>query len=183
MKKFFNTKTLCRAGVIAALYATLTWVFSPVAFGPFQVRPAEALTILPLFFVDAIPALYVGCILANLLSGFGVYDIFLGSLATLFAAILTYAVGKIFKNNIIKMVLGGFFPVILNAVIIPFVIWLAAGSVAYFTTFLSLLLTQSVWVYVLGSILYVALIGLINRNVLSVDYVEKSNKNDKTVKK
>ena len=63
-----STKRLCRAGVIAALYVALTYAFAPFAFGAFQVRPAEALCILPLFFPEAVPALYVGCILSNLAS-------------------------------------------------------------------------------------------------------------------
>jgi uncharacterized membrane protein len=73
-----STKRLCRAGVIAALYAALTYAFAPVAFGSLQIRPAEALCILPLFFVEAIPALYVGCLLANLTSPFLLYDLLLG---------------------------------------------------------------------------------------------------------
>lgn len=40
---------------------------------------AEALCILPIFFIEAIPGLFVGCALANLLSGYGVYDIVFGS--------------------------------------------------------------------------------------------------------
>ena len=41
-----STKTLCRAGVIAALYVVLTWPLGALAFGTlgFQIRPAEALT-------------------------------------------------------------------------------------------------------------------------------------------
>ena len=80
----WNTKMLCRAGVVAALYAVVTWLLGSFAFGPFQIRPAEALTILPLFFPETVPALYIGCLLANIISAYGVYEI-LGSLATLFA--------------------------------------------------------------------------------------------------
>lgn len=67
----FTTKMLCRAGIIAALYAALTWPLGSLAYGVmgFQIRPAEALTMLPLFYAESIPALYVGCLLANLLSG------------------------------------------------------------------------------------------------------------------
>ena len=74
MKNKITTKRICRAGVIAALYAALTYAFAPVAFGSFQIRPAEALCILPLFFVEAIPALYIGCMLSNLASPFFFYE-------------------------------------------------------------------------------------------------------------
>lgn len=170
MKNLSITKKLCRAAVIAALYAAITWVLGSFAFGPFQIRPAEALTLLPLFFPEAVPALYVGCVLANLLSGYGLYDIFLGSLATLIAALATYAVGKFVKNNILKICIGGFFPVIFNAVIIPFVIYLASGEVAYWATFFSLFLTQSVWIYGLGTPMYFALLKLIKKGVIKTDF-------------
>ena len=89
-KNFFTTKRICRAGVIAALYVALTYAFAPVAYqGIFQIRPGEALTILPLFFPEAIPALYIGCMLSNLASIYLIYDVFVGSLATLAASICT----------------------------------------------------------------------------------------------
>ena len=62
MKKF-TTKMLCRAGIVAALYAVLTFALGNLSFGTlgFQIRPAEALTILPLFYAECVPALFVGC--------------------------------------------------------------------------------------------------------------------------
>lgn len=164
MKKLFTTKSLCKTGIMAALYAVLTWAFGSLAFGPVQIRPAEALTVLPLFFAEAVPALYIGCMLANLLSGFGLYDIFLGSLATLLAALATYFFGKIIKNHYLKVAVGGIFPVLFNAFLIPLVIWLASGEAAYWVNFVSLLITQSLWVYALGVPFYFALLRLKNSN-------------------
>jgi uncharacterized membrane protein len=97
--KTFTTKRLCRGGMIAALYVALTYAFMPLAFGPIQVRPAEALCILPLFFPEAVPALYVGCMLSNLASPFFVYDVLIGSLVTLVAALASYLVGRFLKNE------------------------------------------------------------------------------------
>ena len=163
MKNKTFTKRLCRAGVIAALYVALTYVFMPFAYGPLQIRPAEALCILPLFFPEAIPALYVGCMLANIPSG--PIDVFLGSFATLIAAFGTYMVGSFFKNKWIKVFVGGIFPVLCNAVIIPLIIVFIYGdvggftstSIAYFTYMASIGFTQLVWVYGLGAPLYFAL--------------------------
>lgn len=162
MKRTFSTKRLCRAGVIAALYVAITYAFMPFAFGPLQIRPAEALCILPLFFPEAVPALYVGCMLSNIASPFWLYDVFLGSLATLLAALVTYMVGVFAKKDSFRIALGGIAPVILNAVIIPFIIvFLCDGVVdsasltaAYFTYALSIFLTELVWVYALGTPLY-----------------------------
>ena len=160
------TKRLCRAGIIAALYTTLTYVFAPFAFGPFQIRPAEALCLLALIYPEAIPALAVGCALSNLASPYAFYDITFGSLTTLLSAFITYLVGAKLKNKPLKIFVGGLFPVLLNAFLIPFVIvFLCDGGgdsvwVAYFTFVGSFLLTQSVWVYGLGAPLYLSVARL-----------------------
>lgn len=181
MKNIFSTKRICRAGVIAALYVALTCSFGMLGYvGMFQIRPAEALCILPLFYPEAVPALYLGCMLANVISLYGVYDIFVGSLVTLVAALFTFAAGKIFResrhtigNHIARVGIGGFFPVILNAAIVPVVIVYLAGFAdgfetavaAYGWNFLSLLISQSVWIYALGTPLYLFVTRMRQRNI------------------
>ena len=162
MNKNLTTKRLCRAGIIAALYVALTYAFAPFAFGPLQIRPAEALCILALLYPEAIPALYVGCMLSNLASPFLIYDVFIGSLATLSAAFVTYMVGRFVKNTPVKLVLGGLPPVLFNAAVIPLIIVFLCGGgegfssawIAYLTYAGSIALTQAVWVYGLGVPLY-----------------------------
>lgn len=174
MKKIFTTKRLCRAGIIAALYVALTYAFGAIAYnGVLQIRPAEALTILPLFFPEAVPALWVGCMLANLASPFIIYDVPIGGLATLIAALLTYGAGRLIKNNIIKVAVGGFFPVLVNAFIIPLIIvFLCGGSdgyksalIAYWVNFGSLVATEALWVYGLGIPLFVWIYHLRKKGV------------------
>ncbi len=80
------------AAVLAALYFVLTaYIFQPFSFLPVQFRVAEALMLLPALTPAAIPGLFLGCFLANLLNpgNLGPVDIILGSLATLLAAVLT----------------------------------------------------------------------------------------------
>ena len=168
-QNFFTAKRICRAGVIAGLYIALTYSFGQIAYqGIVQIRPAEALCILPLFFPEAIPALYVGCMLANVASPFWIYDVFIGSLATLAAAIGTHLIGRIVRETvkaggqIIRIILGGIFPVLVNAFIIPMIIiflcngdeGFASIAIAYWTFFASLAATQSLWIYGLGTPLY-----------------------------
>ena len=90
MKK---TSFLSRAGIIAAIYAVLTLAIPFIGFGAIQFRISEAMCVLPLFFVEAVPGLFVGCVAANGIGmAFGMttpWDILIGSLATLFAAIIT----------------------------------------------------------------------------------------------
>ncbi len=157
---------LCRAGVIAALYAVVTWALGSFAYGPLQIRPAEALCVLPLFFPETVPALYIGCILANFISSYGVYDIFLGSLATLLAASLTYLTGKVIKNNIARVVVGGIFPILLNAFIVP-AVWILAGTpgVVYWYEFGVMILNEALWIYVLGIPLYFGILRLRKKGI------------------
>jgi uncharacterized membrane protein len=77
------------AGLIAAAYAVLSLAFAPISFAVYQVRIAEALTVLPFLTPAAIPGLYVGCLLANIIGGMGWIDIVIGPLITLAAAFLT----------------------------------------------------------------------------------------------
>lgn len=171
-KELFGTRALARAGIIAALYAALTWVFGDLAYGPLQIRPAEALCILPIFFIEAVPGLFVGCALANLLSGYGLYDIGLGSLTTLVAAILTFIIGVLLKRNLLSAILGGIPPVLFNAIVIPFVIILGDAETpmtAYWVLFGEFMLTQSVWVYALGIPLYFAVRRLREKGVKAFD--------------
>ena len=172
MKRYFTTKRLCRAGVIAALYVALTYAFAPLAFGPFQIRPAEALCILPVFFPEAIPALYIGCMLSNFASPYFVYDVLIGSLATLFAAFTAYMVGRFLKKEPFRFILCGFPTVLFNAFLIPLIIvFLCGGSegyttatTAYFTFVGSIALTESVWVFGLGAPLYSTIKSLQKNN-------------------
>ena len=174
MKNFFTTKRLCRAGVIAALYVALTYAFGAIAYeGIPEIRPAEALCVLPLFFPEAVPALWIGCMLANLGSPFIMYDVPIGGLCTLVAALLTYGAGRLIKNHVVKVIVGGFFPVIINAFIIPLlIVFLCGGSdgfasanIAYWTFFGSMCATEGLWIYGLGSILYFAIYRLQKKGV------------------
>ncbi len=105
------------AAVIAALYVVLTLLSASfgLAIGSIQLRFSEALTVLPYFTATAIPGLFIGCVIANLLSGAVVLDVIFGSLVTLLAAVLT---------RILRRVkwLAPVPPIVLNALVIPFIL-------------------------------------------------------------
>lgn len=80
-----------RAAAIAALYVTLTYLAGilNLAYGPIQFRFSEALTVLPFLLPEAVPGLFVGCIVSNIISPYGALDLVVGSAATLLAALWT----------------------------------------------------------------------------------------------
>lgn len=85
----FTTKDLTLAAVVAAAYAALTMLLPGPSYGYTQFRVAEALTVLPFLFPATAPGLLVGCLVANLLSPYGLVDIVCGTAATGLAAFLT----------------------------------------------------------------------------------------------
>ena len=119
---------ITQAAVIAALYTVLVIIFNYCSFGPIQFRIAEALTILPYFTPAAIPGLFVGCLLSNILGGAAIWDIIFGSIATLIGAIGTYALRK-------NKWLAPLPPIIANTLIVPFVLKYAYGSEGIFAMF------------------------------------------------
>lgn len=116
---------LVQAAAIAALYVVLTWLAGElgIASGVIQVRFSEALTILPYFTAAAVPGLFIGCLLANLLTGAVIWDIVFGSLATLIGAVATYYLRK----TKIKW-LAPLPPIAANTIIVPWVLRFAYGS-------------------------------------------------------
>lgn len=148
---------LARAGVISALYAVLTLIAYPISFGPIQLRISEGLTLLPLLFVESIPGLFVGCLIANIISSYGIFDIVFGSLTTLVSAFLTWIVGKHIKKPALKIFIGGLFPVLLNAFIIPIIIVFTSVDSAYWISVATVGGGEGISVYLFGTLLYLAL--------------------------
>ena len=107
---------LAQAAMIAALYVVLTYVFAPISFSEIQVRIAEALTILPVFTSAAIPGLFIGCLLGNIIGGALIPDIIFGSLATLIGAFFTW------KLRNAHPFLAPIPPILSNMIIVPFVL-------------------------------------------------------------
>lgn len=113
-------KDLALSAVVAALYAGLTLALPGPSFGFTQLRVAEALTVLPFLFPATAPGLAMGCLVANLISPYGVLDMVCGTFATAIAAWLTKCCPKWW--------LAPLPPVICNGVIIGGMLaWYEAG--------------------------------------------------------
>ena len=121
-----STRKLTRGALIAALYVGLTYVSTifGLSSGAIQFRISEALCILPVFMPEAIPGLFIGCILANILSGCVIWDIIFCSIATLIGACIAY----LLRNVPGKFKWVATLPnMIANMVIVPFVLMYAYG--------------------------------------------------------
>ena len=121
-----NKKVLriTQAAMIAAIYVVLTVFISAfnLASGAIQVRISEALTILPVFTPAAIPGLFLGCLISNLVTGCMPLDVVFGSLATLIGACGTYALRK--QNKFLAPVS----PIVANTIVVPLVLFYGRGN-------------------------------------------------------
>lgn len=89
-----SVRRLAVSAVIAAVYAALTMSTGFMSYGSVQFRIAEALGVLPFFFPVTTWGVFVGCLIANLLSPIGAADLVVGSLTTLAACLCVTALGR-----------------------------------------------------------------------------------------
>lgn len=146
-------KFITQAALISAIYIALTLIANALglANAAIQVRFSEALTILPVFTSAAVPGLFVGCLLSNILTGCAPWDILFGSLATLIGAIFTLKL----KN--LKWV-ASLPPIISNTIIVPFVlsyVYGAEGTIPYLMV--TVAIGEIISCAVLGNLLRIAL--------------------------
>lgn len=116
-----KTRNLVYGALIAAIYVVLTMAFRPISFGPVQFRISEALCVLPYFTPAAIPGVFIGCLISNMLGGAMMMDVVFGSLATLIGAVGSYLLRK--NRYLVSLP-----PIVSNTLIIPWVLKFAYGS-------------------------------------------------------
>lgn len=158
MKKRKNSALfLTRGAIIAALYVVLTYISSLLGLssGVIQLRISEALCILPMFFPEAVPGLYIGCIIANLIAVSSPWDVLFGSLATLIGAIGARLLRKL--PNCLAW-LATLPTVVANALIVPPILIFAYGVTdAYWFILLTVSIGEILSAGVFGYILYLGL--------------------------
>lgn len=141
-----SLKFIVTAALIAALYTALSIIFVFPADG-FQIRAAEALTVLPVLTPAAVPGLFIGCLVSNIVTGALPADVIFGSLATLIGAFGTYFLRK-------RKFLSVLPPIIANTLILPAVIvysYASPGTIGYFMFTVGI--TEIINCGVLGTIL------------------------------
>ena len=150
-----KVRYITQAAIVAALYVVLTMFTYTFASGAIQIRLSEALCILPYFMPSAIPGLFVGCIISNLLLNGAIWDVVFGSLATLIGAIIASKI----KNKYLLPLPN----IIANCIVVPIVIFFVYTDVAqrtwptYFVALGGVFAGEVISAYILGLILFAAL--------------------------
>ncbi len=148
--KISKTRGLVLAGVIAAIYAGISFLpgISMISFGPVQLRLSEALCSLAMLSPWAIPGLAIGCFITNLASPMMMVDLPFGTLATLIAAIFTYLLRK-------KPFIALLMPVVANGIIVGTIItFFIPGSAAIWLNMLTVAAGEAAVCYIFGYPLY-----------------------------
>lgn len=145
---------ITQAAMIAAIYVVLTMFVSALnlASGAIQIRISEALTVLPAFTPAAIPGLFVGCLISNLISGCLPLDVVFGSLATLLGACGSFLLRK-WKWAVPVP------PILSNVLIVPLIltyVYHIPGGIPYF------MITVGI-----GQIISCGVLGMIIYNILA----------------
>lgn len=121
-KTNLTTKAITANAFIAALYAVITILCAPLSYEFSQFRFSEALNLLVFFNPTYTIGLTIGCFIANVASTVGPLDMVFGTLATLISCLLIVWFSKICKN----LFINGLIPSLINAIIVPFVIYLSS---------------------------------------------------------
>ena len=145
---------ITQAAMIAAIYVVLTMFVSALnlASGAIQIRISEALTVLPAFTPAAIPGLFVGCLISNLISGCLPLDVVFGSLATLLGACGSFLLRK-WKWAVPVP------PILSNVLIVPLIltyVYHIPGGIPYFMVTVGI-----------GQIISCGVLGMIIYNILA----------------
>nr|WP_169333494.1 QueT transporter family protein [Coprothermobacter platensis] len=134
---------IARTGLIASLYVVITYSSSllNLAYGPFQFRLSECLTLLPLIWSEAVMGVTIGTLLSNLASPYGVFDWIFGTLSTFIAVTIVHWLGSHGFSDWLAAIAVS----ITNALIVPFVLIFGASGMhalsqlgsAFWTVYLS----------------------------------------------
>ncbi len=152
---------LVKIGVIAALYAVLTYTLPALAYGPIQFRLSEIMTLLAFIDPFYILPLTLGCAIANLASPFGIVDVVFGSLASFLAL---YSMSKT-KNLFIASLWPTFFCFIIGLEIF----FLSEEPINFFLVTGQIMLSEFIVVSIIGVLFY----KLIEKNEYLMNMLKK----------
>lgn len=143
----FNTKTISQNAIIACAYAVLTLAIAPLAYSEIQFRLSEIMVFLAFYNKKMIPGLILGCLIANLSSPLGLYDVFFGTLST----VVVCGCFACAKNRWIAALEGA----VITGVIIGFELHLAFG-IPFFVNAIYVMVGELA-VLMLGAVIFMTL--------------------------
>ncbi len=114
-----KSNTVTKNAIIACTYAMLTLFMAPISYGQVQIRLSEIMVYLSFYNKKWTVGLVGGCLIANLSSPLGIYDVVFGTFSTMLVCIAF----QIIKNKY----LAGFVGSIITGMIVGYELSLAYG--------------------------------------------------------
>ena len=152
-----KTKDIAINALIAALYIALTLPFASFSFGPIQFRILEALLLLLVIDKKFSPGIIIGCLIVNIFSPLGMYDVVFGTLATM---ITCYAMIKT-ENMILKLL----YPAIFNGIIVGLELTILFTNTPFIFNLITVALGEIVVVFVPGMLIKDKLLKMRNQQI------------------
>lgn len=166
-KNMFSVKMITLNAIVAALYAVITISIPILSYNFMQFRVAELLNLLVFFNPSYTIGLTIGCLLANLFSTAGIFDIVIGTLATFISCLLISAMSRTFNRSLF---LNGLVPCLINAIAVPFIIYLASlGTADEFILESGIFFIMAGWTF-LGEFLAINVLGYMIFMILKKTY-------------
>ena len=173
-----TAKFITTAAIVAALYVVLSLLTYTFSYLEIQCRIAEALCMTIFYTPAGIFGVVIGCFITNIIGG-SPLDMIFGTAATLIAALLTYPIVRTIRKKhgpVLKMKHALLIPiptVLVNAIIIPFVLYFGFGvtSFANANSMLPVLLLLSLSVFI-GEVISCYVFGPLF--VLALNRVDKA---------
>lgn len=106
MKKL-DVKTVVMNAMIACVYVVLTLAIQPLAYGAIQMRISEIMVFLAFYNKKTIPGLVIGCLIANMFSPMGLWDICFGTLATAIVCIAFNKLHHLYLGALVGGIVNG----------------------------------------------------------------------------
>lgn len=133
-----KTYDLALIAVVAAMYAGLTFLVAPFAYGQIQIRISESMNQLVIFNKRYIFALTIGVFIANLVSPFGLIDIIFGTLGTLVMTSLSYYFSRKVNGVILKLTISTIIDTIMMFPVAIIIIFMTPGMAFNWSIFFSI---------------------------------------------
>jgi uncharacterized membrane protein len=104
-------KKIAENAIIAAIYFVLTFCIPVFQYGEIQFRIAEFLVLLCFWRPDFVFGVTIGCLLANCESPMGIFDVLMGTSATLVSSLMIDYLSP-------RLIVGIIYPVVVNAFVV-----------------------------------------------------------------
>jgi len=153
MKQTWSVRKLCTCAILAALYAVITILTAPLAYGLSQFRLSDALVVLCCFDPALGWGITLGCLLANLFSTVTALDVVIGTLATALACCWTAKCRKNWMIPLPNILLNG----LLVGAMLAAVLFPQNFAEGFVLAFAQVAFGEAVVMYALGLPLYLFL--------------------------